>query len=68
MGRDPKHDYRSRCIYHITIGKEIGCPDFSRISGSPEQPLVVRSRIGEIIESQILNFPNLCRHFVIDLS
>ena len=60
MGRDPKHDYRSRCIYHITIGKEIGCPDFSRISGSPEQPLVVRSRIGEIIESQILNFPNLC--------
>lgn len=59
MGRDPKHDYRSRCIYHITIGKDRGCPLFSRVTGSLEQPLVERSRIGEIIESQILNFPNL---------
>lgn len=60
MGRDPKHDYRSRCIYHITIGKASACPAFSWIEGSPEQPLVIRSRLGEIIESQILNFPNLC--------
>lgn len=60
MGRDPKHDYQSKCIYHITIGKERGCPAFSQIRGSLEQPLVVRSRLGEIIESQILNFPNLC--------
>lgn len=28
MGRDPKHDYRSRCIYHITIGKAPTCPAF----------------------------------------
>lgn len=60
MGRDPKHDYQSRCIYHITIGKAPGCPDFSRITGSLEQPLVLRSRLGEIIESQIQTFPNLC--------
>lgn len=59
MGRDPKHDYKSRCIYHITIGKAPGCPDFSCVSGSPDQPLVCRSPIGAIIESQILNFPNL---------
>lgn len=60
MGRDPKHDYRSRCIYHITICKAPECPNFSRILGSLEQPVIERSRIGEIIESQILNFPNLC--------
>lgn len=60
MGRDPKHDYKSRCIYHITICKAPGCPNFSRILGSLEQPVIERSRIGEIIESQILNFPNLC--------
>lgn len=60
MGRDPKHDYKSRCIYHITICKSPGCPDFSRILGSLEQPVIERSSIGEIIESQILNFPSLC--------
>ncbi len=60
MGRDPKHNYKSRCIYHITIGKASACPVFSQIGGLPEQPLVIRSRLGEIIESQILNFTNLC--------
>lgn len=60
MGRDPKHDYRSRCIYHITVGKDPACPAFSQIGGLPEQPFVIRSRLGEIIESQILNFPELC--------
>lgn len=60
MGRDPKHDYKRRCIYHITICKASGCPYFSRILGSLEQPVIARSSIGEIIESQILNFPNLC--------
>ena len=60
MGRDPKHDYRSRCIYHITVGKDPACLAFSQIGGAPEQPFVIRSRLGEIIESQILNFPELC--------
>lgn len=60
MGRDPKHDYKSRCIYHITICKAPECTDFCRILGSLEQPKIERSRIGQIIESQILNFPKLC--------
>lgn len=60
MGRDPRHDYRSRCIYHITIGKAPGCPAFSRVHGSITQPIVERTAIGKIIESQILNLPNLC--------
>ncbi|MBD5337972.1 MAG: hypothetical protein HDR98_02470 [Bacteroides sp.] len=59
MGRDPKHDYRGRSIYHITISKAPACPPFSKISGSPSNPLVSRTIIGEIIEQQILNFPNL---------
>lgn len=54
MGRDPKHDYKSRCIYHITIGKAPSCPPFSRVTGSLAQPLVERSKLGEIIEAQIL--------------
>ncbi len=60
MGRDPKHDYRSRCIYHITISKAASCPVFSYVSGTSSTPLVTRSTIGEIIEQQILNFPKLC--------
>ncbi len=60
MGRDPKHDYRSRCIYHITIGKAPGCPVFSHISGEVSNPLVSRTPIGEIIEREIVNIPNLC--------
>ncbi|MDE7135216.1 MAG: transposase [Muribaculaceae bacterium] len=59
MSRDPKHDYKSRCIYHITINKAAGCPAFSHISGSSSQPVINRTQIGSIIESQILNFPNL---------
>lgn len=59
MGRDPKHNYRGRCIYHITISKAPSSPVFSYISGSPSNPLVSRSPIGEIIERNILNFPNL---------
>lgn len=60
MGRDPKHDYRGRSIYHITICKDPSCPVFSHISGSTSDPLVTRTPIGEIIEQQILNFPKLC--------
>lgn len=59
MSRDPKHDYKSRCIYHITISKAPTCPAFSMITGSLEKPVVEKSGIGEIIEAQILNFTNL---------
>lgn len=61
MHRDPKHDYKSRCIYHITIGKDPECPAFSQIRGTLEDVVVVKSGIGKIIEGQILNFPNLCK-------
>lgn len=60
MGRDPKHDYRSRCIYHITVGKAPCCPEFSRITGSLSNPKIDKTPIGLIVEKQILNFPNLC--------
>ncbi|MDE6009449.1 MAG: transposase, partial [Muribaculaceae bacterium] len=60
MGRDPKHDYRGRCIYHITIGKAPACPVFSKISGTPAHPLVARTTIGKVVECQILHLPNLC--------
>ena len=60
MCRDPKHDYRGRSIYHITIGKARSCPDFSIISGHSSAPLISRTAVGEVIEQQILNFPNLC--------
>lgn len=59
MGRDPKHDYKSRCIYHITIGKASDCPRFSCLKGSLDQPVVEKSPIGLIIEEQIRNFPKL---------
>lgn len=60
MPRDYLHDYKSRCIYHITMTKAPGVPPFSRIMGSPELPIVEKSSIGRIIEQQIRNFPNLC--------
>lgn len=60
MPRDFGHDYKSRCIYHITMTKASGVPAFSRIAGSPGQPIVERSQIGRIIEQQIRNFPHLC--------
>ena len=61
MARDYFHDYKSRCIYHITINKSPDIPVFSRITGIPEQPVVERTPIGRIIEEQIRNFPNLCQ-------
>ena len=60
MPRDYIHDYKSRSIYHITMTKAHGIPVFSKISGSLENPAIVRSSIGKIIEEQIWNFPNLC--------
>lgn len=60
MPRDYNHDYKSRCIYHITMVKASGIPPFSRITGHPENPKVEYSPLGKIIEQQIRNFPTLC--------
>lgn len=60
MGRDPKHDYKSRCIYHITLGKAPGCPEFSHVAGALTDPEVSETRIGEIIAGQIRNIQASC--------
>lgn len=60
MSRDCSHDYRSRCIYHITMTKAPVVPPFSRIAGSLEQPVVERSALGRIVEQQIRELPLLC--------
>lgn len=60
MLRDISHDYKSRCIYHITMTKARGIPSFSKIISTPEKPRVERLPLGKIIEQQIYNFPRLC--------
>ncbi len=60
MPRDYCHDYKSRCIYHITIGKARGVPPFSRIGGTAEAPVVERSPLGCIVEEVIRNFHRMC--------
>lgn len=60
MPRDYKHDYRSRCIYHITMTKAQGIPAFSRIVGKPEKPILERTPLGSIVECHIRNFQNFC--------
>ncbi len=60
MPRDYKHDYRSRCIYHITMSKASGIAFFSRITGTPEKPVVELTPLGRIIEKQIWNFTFIC--------
>lgn len=59
MPRDYNHDYRSKSIYHITIGKAPGVPDFSTLVGEPESLIVRRSTIGMIIENHIKHFHHI---------
>lgn len=59
MPRDRNHDYRSVCIYHITITKATGIPDFSVLIGEPESVIVKRNIIGMIIENNIRNFRHI---------
>ncbi len=48
MPRDYAHNYKSRCIYHITMTKTPGVPQFSIIAGTPEQPIVERNDESEM--------------------
>lgn len=50
------HDYKSRCIYHITINKTTRQAALSQITGSPQNPIVNRSSLGNIIEHELRNF------------
>lgn len=59
MSRDPNHNYKNRCIYHITIGKAVSCLAFSKIEGNLSGPLVRLSPIGGLIAEQIVNLQTL---------
>lgn len=47
------HDYRSRCIYMITITKSDGAPYFSQIDGNPFHPIVTMTEIGKAINQEL---------------
>lgn len=59
MPRHPTHDYRSICIYHITLSKRPEAPYFSAISGTPSAPEVNYYPLGDVILNQILSFSNM---------
>lgn len=61
MSKHPTHDYRSICIYHITLSKAPSVPNFSSVIGSPQSPELIYSPLGRIIESNILTFSDLNR-------
>ena len=63
--RAPWHDYRSRCIYMITLNAARGLPRFSALKGIPGNrewpPTVVKTDLGNIIAKSLvelkLSFP-----------
>lgn len=61
MPRHPTHDYRSICIYHITISKAPTTPNFSAVVGTPQCHNLVYSPLGQIIQTNILTINDLNR-------
>lgn len=59
MPRDLNHDYRSRCIYHITVTKCEGAPVFSEIKGNLSDVRCNLSPIGRIIRDSLRCIPML---------
>lgn len=57
--RQPYHDYRSRCIYHIVLRREVGIGDFSSVQGIPgnhdRPPVAVPTTIGLTIAQALKN-------------
>lgn len=53
MPRHPKHDYKSPCIYHITIRKISSVPDFSKVAGTIDSWSLSPSPLGECILTSI---------------
>lgn len=53
------HDYKSRCIYHITLKKIAEVPPFSYLSSGVADYCLVRNPIGSIIEKHIRRLPEL---------
>lgn len=52
-------NYRSRCIYHITLTKATGIQAFGELCGIFPAVGIARSLLGSIIEKQIRNFSSL---------
>ena len=59
MPRSYSHDYRSRCIYHITLRKAAGVPSFGHLCGELPSAGIMRSLQGKIIEKHIRRLPLL---------
>ena len=59
MGRALHHDYRRRCIYHITIKKHRSMPSFGSLAGSLQAPYISRSTLGQVIARNIAGIPSL---------
>lgn len=59
MPRAYFHDYRQRCIYHITITKAPHVMDFGRLVGSGREAAIERSVLGTIIARHIKRIPEL---------
>lgn len=47
------HNYRSNALYHITINRENGVPDFVVLKGDSKNPLSERTKLGGIIEHEL---------------
>lgn len=59
MGRAFHHDYRRKCIYHITIKKHRSMPPFGYLAGSLQAPYISRSPLGQVIARNIAAIPSL---------
>lgn len=59
MPRCIGHDYKSRCIYHITFRKAHGAPVFGSLCGESPNYGISRSQLGSVIEKQIHLIPAL---------
>lgn len=56
MPRAFHHDYRARCIYHITLTKTKGIPRFGELAGVLPNAYIAKSRLGEVIEQNLRQF------------
>ena len=70
--RAPWHDYKSRCIYHITISKSPEAPYFGHVVGDinsefgeQNYPCCLESTIGKVIFFNIKAIPKLHKHLKI---
>lgn len=59
MPRCYNHDYKSRCIYHITLKKAPGVESFGYLCGGVRNAEIVRSELGVIIERNLRQISRL---------